>query len=112
MGPFQINPQNHSRDTFRATALKKLHLNLTKLNTSPAIRKHWDTIFSDIVSGTLVTRPGVTMNPNIWTISQAHTAQAAIGWIGFMNGLWTKRWSAMQQKFYEDNPNDRENIHR
>ena len=89
----------------RTTALKKLQLNLTKLDTSPAIRKHWNTIFSDIVSGTLVTRPGVTMNPTTWTIS------AAIGWNGFMNALWTKRWSAIQQKFYEGNLNDGENIH-
>ena len=52
------------------------------------------------------------MNPTTWSIVQAFQHQNQIGWRGFANGLLSVKWSDIQQKHYDANPTDNENIHR
>ena len=98
--------------TLRTSLSQKFFRTLNELNTQREMIAHWKDVFHHITHKVPITTPKLTMNPTSWTLIQAHQSQSKIGWGSFVNGLISKKWSHIQQKHYNDNPKDGENIYR
>ena len=96
----------------RWNLLKKMEETWKKVNTNKYIVQQWKEIFTSLQNDDDMKIPTINMNPTTWSVVQAFQHQNQIGWRGFTNGLLSVKWSDIQQKHYEANPTDGENIHR
>ena len=98
--------------TLRISLSQNFFRILNESNTQRQMIAHWKDIFHNMTHQVPITTPKLTMNPISWTLIQAHQSQSKIGWGSFVIGLISKKWSHIQQKHYNDNPKDGENIYR
>lgn len=85
---------------------------MNKLNTAPEIKAHWNTILRQFDDGSPITKPAITMNPTTWNIAQVHLTQSEIGCDCFFRGMLANEWSKIQQRHYDGNEKNGENIFR
>ena len=96
----------------RNSAIRRLFQTIHNLNTNTHIASFWRVAFQNLIDKQPVPKPSLTMDPITWNVTQAYHQQKAIGWDVFSKGILASKWSKIQQKQYDDDPKDGENIFR
>lgn len=98
--------------TAHTSAIKRLFQTINDINTNSHIVSFWRSAFQSLTDEEPVPKPLLTMDPITWGVTQAYHQQKALGRDSFFKGLLAVKWSTLQQKHYNKDPKDRENIFR